>query len=300
MQPEELLQKAETILSGHTVFNGLLKSGETKYLLECGVLRSVTAGQIICQQHDRDSSLYIILLGEVEVSHGEKSNRITLARLGQGEIFGEISALFKIPRVSTVVARQPSVLLEIDGDAFESLMAENQLLLKAVIKRFAERITETALRNVSFLRYLPADTLSGLQQHASLICTQPGGLIVKEGEPGDAMYILVHGAARVTHELNGQSLNIALLGPGDYFGEWSVLTGAPRAATVVALSTLHAIYIDREQLLYFIQQHPDVRDRIDQVAHNRHEHTSGLEHQPESEQAISSSIQHIHSLLDQK
>lgn len=283
MQAEELMNTAENILAEHEVFVGLLNPEEKQYLMERGVLRNVSAGQIICRQHDRASSLFIILLGEVEVYEGEKNQRITLARLEKGEVFGEVSAIFRMPRVSTVMARKPSVLLEINGDIFEDLMATNSQLLKAVFRRFGDRITETALRSVSFLRYLPVETLAQLQAEAALISFYPGGLVVQEGEPGDAMYILVHGAARVSHQLEEQELVIALLGPGDYFGEWSVLTGAPRGATVTALSHVQAIRIDREQLLYFIQQHPDVRDRIDQVAHNRHDQTKHLGRGTETE-----------------
>lgn len=297
MQPEDLFRTAEDILSRHDAFTGLLSNDEKDYLLERGVLRSVTAGQIICHQHDRAGSLYIVLLGEVEVSQGEKSQRISLARLGQGELFGEVAALFRMPRVSTVIASKPSVLLEIEGDVFEDLLTANGELLKAVLKRFGDRITETALRSVSFLRFLPIEILAELQQHAALLSIPPGGLIVKEGEPGEALYILIHGAARVTHHANGKRLNLALLGPGDYFGEWSVLTGAPRAATVTTLSNVHAIRLDREPLLYFIQKHPVIRDRIDQVAHNRYEKATILGDRPDSEQAVNQSIEQIQSII---
>lgn len=291
MQSEELMNTAGHILAEHEVFVGLLAPEEKQYLMERGILRSVAAGQIICRQHDRASSLFIILLGEVEVSEGEKNQRITLARLEKGEVFGEVSALFRMSRVSTVTARKPSVLLEIDGDIFEDLMATNSQLLKAIIQRFRDRITETALRSVSFLRYLPDETLLQLQKDAALVSLLPGGIIVKEGEPGDAMYILVHGATRVTHQLADQPLNVALLGPGEYFGEWSVLTGAPRTATVTALSHVQAIRIDREQLLYFIQQHPDVRDRIDQVARNRRDMVMHMDDRTGSETQMNESIQ---------
>ena len=297
MAHDELMNAAEHALTGHDVFVGLLSPAEKQYLMDRGVVKSVSAGQIICHQHERASTLFIILLGEVEVSEGEKKKRITLARLGRGEVFGEVSALFRMARVTTVKAIKPTVLLELDGDIFEDLIETNEQLLKAIIQRFGDRITETALRTVSFLRYLPAETFVELKTETSLVSFLPGGDIVKEGEPGDAMYILIHGAARVSHQIDGQELNIALLGPGDYFGEWSVLTGAPRTATVTTLSHVQAIRIDREQLLGFIQKYPEVRDRIDQIAHNRLDAAANADFEDDSELGVNESIQRIQDVL---
>ncbi|MDH5408069.1 MAG: cyclic nucleotide-binding domain-containing protein [Gammaproteobacteria bacterium] len=300
MTHKDLMNTADDALTGHDVFVGLLEPAEKQYLMDRGVVRSVSAGQIICRQHERASTLFIILLGEVEVSEGEKKKSINIARLGRGDVFGEVSALFRMARVSTVKAVKPTVLLELDGDVFEELIENNKQLLKAMIQRFGERIRETALRTVSFLRYLPVETFEHLKQETSLVSLLPGKIIVKEGEPGDAMYILIHGAARVSHQIDGQQLNLALLGPGDYFGEWSVLTGAPRTATVTTLSQVQAIRIDREQLLNFIQKHPNVRDRIDQIAHNRLEANKGSEFIEDAEFNANQSIQDIQDVLGEE
>lgn len=271
MTTDNLVKTAKDTIANHELFGNLLTEHEKHFLMDRGVVRSFNTGQVICRQLERDADLYIILLGEVEVSEGDKNNKVVLAHLGKGEVFGEVSALFRMPRISTVRAARPSVLLEIAGDIFEEVLESNPTLLHAIIKRFGDRLIETALRSVSFLRYMPTDALAGLVEEASLVSIIPGCAIVKEGEPGDAMLIIVHGAARITHTLDGQVLPIAIIGAGDYFGEWSILTGAPRTATVTALSHIEAIRVERGTLLHFIQLHPEVRDRIDQIAHNRYD-----------------------------
>lgn len=270
MNVDNLVKTASDTIAGHDIFGDLLKADEKQYLMERGVVRSFSTGQVICRQHERDANLYILLLGEVEVSEGDKNNKLVLAHLGKGEIFGEISALFRMPRISSVLAAKPTVVLEIAGDIFEKMIEHNPALRNAIIRRFGDRLIETALRAVSFLRYLPAGALSNLIHEASLVSIVPGSTIVDEGEPGDAMFVIVHGAAKVLHSIDEQSLPLAIIGPGDYFGEWSVMTGAPRTATVTALSHIEAIRIERETLLQFIQNNPDVRDRLDQIARNRH------------------------------
>lgn len=270
MADDNLVKTATDTITGHDIFGSLLNTEEKQYLMERGVVRSFSIGQVICRQHEREANLYIVLLGEVEVSEGDKNNKLVLTHLSKGEVFGEISALFRMPRISSVLAAKPTVVLEIAGDIFEKMLERNQLLLNAIIQRFGDRLTETALRAVSFLRYLPAGSLSKLIQEAALVSIAPEKIIVNESEPGDAMFVIVHGAAKVMRTLNEQALPLAVIGPGDYFGEWSVMTGAPRTATVTALSHIEAIRIERETLLHFIQNNPDVRDRLDQVAHNRY------------------------------
>ncbi len=298
MTADNLVKTANETIANHAIFGNLLKEDEKQYLMDRGVVRSFSTGQLICRRLEREANLYIVLLGEVEVSEGEKNNKVTLAHLGKGEVFGEVSALFRIPRISNVLAAKPTVVLEIAGDIFEGMIEKNPTLLKAIIQRFGDRLIETALRSISFLRYMPAGSLSRLINEASLVSIMPGYTIVKEGEPGDAMFTLVHGAARVTHTLNRQSIPIAIVGPGDYFGEWSVLTGAPRTATVTALSHIEAIRVERETLLQFIQEHPDVRDRIDQIAHKRHDDMQHDLAGGGSDDLTQKSIDDIHSILN--
>ena len=298
MTTDNLVNTAKDSIAGHAIFGDLLNEREKQYLMERGVVRSYSIGQVICHQHEREPNLYIILMGEVEVIEGERNNKLVLAHLSKGEVFGEISALFRMPRVSTVLAAKPTVVLEIAGDVFEEMLEQNQLLRNAIIQRFGDRLTETALRSVSFLRFLPAGTLDKLIQESALVNIFPGNTIVNEGEPGDAMFIIVHGAAKVTHTLDGQILSLAIIGPGDYFGEWSVMTGAPRTASVTALSHIEAIRIEREILLQFIQDNPDVRDRLDQIAHNRHSEGQAGNHTNGSDDHTQRSIENINSVLE--
>lgn len=61
-----------------------------------------------------------------------------------------------------------------------------------------------------------------------------GEPIVREGEPGDAAYIILDGRCEILKDLPGGSEVLNVLGPGDVFGEMAILTAGPRNATVVA------------------------------------------------------------------
>jgi eukaryotic-like serine/threonine-protein kinase len=64
-----------------------------------------------------------------------------------------------------------------------------------------------------------------------------GDIIIAEGEPGDAAYIIVSGTCEASRQIQGTSTVIRRMGPGDVFGETAILTDQPRSATVTAVST---------------------------------------------------------------
>jgi len=269
----DIMDAVERALDSDTAFGDLLTVEQRQFLLDRGAVRSVLPGEVLCEYGQRGDRVYILVFGEVEVSKINEGQSVVLAHLRQGEIFGEISALYNSPRISTVTVSKPSVLLEIPGDILTQVVDQNRLLRSAIIQRYQTRITSTALRGVSSLRYLSDDAIQNLIENSSLVGIPEGNKIVEEGEAGDAIYVVIYGSARVTHQFGGSEINLALLRAGDYFGEWSVLTGAPRAASVTAVTPVEAVRLDCDLFLDFIKDNPEVRDRIDLDAHNRHELT---------------------------
>ena len=291
-----LLQIAENALESHAVFGELLNTDEKSYLLEHGIVRSVVPGKVICEQMQIDTRVFIIVIGEVEVSQGEDGNTLVLANLRRGEIFGEISALFKLPRISTVKVVRPTVLLELPGDVLEKVINQRPVLSNAVLSRYQQRIKETALRSVSGFRYLPLEKVKDLSEKAILSSYPAGSEIINEAEVGDSLYFMIFGTARVSRSVNGEYLNLALLRAGEYFGEWSVLTGAPRSATVTALTRVEILEIDCQPFLQFIQDNPQIRDQIDSVAYNRHAESSDFT--SDSQTDMDEAVNNIKQIID--
>lgn len=295
-QQGKVMHAAEKAISTHGAFGELLNRQERQFLMDHGVVRSAVPEEILCHRHQLDTRVYILILGEVEVSDTVDGKRIVLARLGPGEVFGEISALFRIPRISDVTVTQPSVLIEIPGDILEQLISARPELQSAVIQRYKSRLTETVLRSVPSLRDVPHDRIASLIEHSTLVGIPPGGVIVSEEEVGDALYIIIYGTARVSHEVNGERLNIALLRAGDYFGEWSLLTGLPRTASVDAVTRVEALRVASGPFHDFIQKNPDVRERIDEVAHDRNAVLQGAV--APTSATLSTEVSQLESLLN--
>ena len=86
-----------------------------------------------------------------------------------------------------------------------------------------------------------------------------GDIIVTEGEAGSSLFLIVGGAVKVfTRTEDGGNMPLAELGPGDFFGEVSLLTGRPRTATITASAEVIAIELDRLSLDRIAEGHPEV------------------------------------------
>jgi CRP/FNR family cyclic AMP-dependent transcriptional regulator len=80
-----------------------------------------------------------------------------------------------------------------------------------------------------------------------------GQAVVERGDPGDAMYIMLDGAAEV--DVGGR---FHRLQQGDFFGEMAVLAGKPREATVTAVERVEALQIPADEFQAFLLEHPHV------------------------------------------
>lgn len=62
---------------------------------------------------------------------------------------------------------------------------------------------------------------------------EPGEVLFREGDAGDLMYVLQSGSVRITKAVKGEEKTLAILGPGEFFGEMAILNAKPRTATAV-------------------------------------------------------------------
>lgn len=294
---EQIYEVIERAIDSQTAFGDLLNTDEKQALIDHGAVYSSVPGEVLCKQGENDRKVFILVMGEVEISEGDDENKVVLAHLKRGEVFGEISALFDSPRISNVIVTKPSVLLIVPGDVFEKVITGRSELYNAILDRYKSRLSETALRSVDLFRHLNKEHLQPLIDAASIVGIPEGGIIVREGEAGDYFYIIIRGTARVTHGLGGSSINLALMHPGDYFGEWSVITGAPRAATVSAMNRVDTLRIERSVMLDFIQRQPEVGERIDLVAHNRRESFSNAG-VPDSPEQLEKMVKNIEEVIE--
>lgn len=120
-----------------------------------------------------------------------------------------------------------------------------------------------------FSEVLNGTELDTLADNAYELTAGPGTAIIRESDVGSSMIVIVDGSVAVSiSDENGRS-DIATLGKGDFVGEMSLMTGAPRAATVTAETPVVALEIDRSAIRPLLADNPALFDRFAEVLENR-------------------------------
>ena len=119
---------------------------------------------------------------------------------------------------------------------------------------------ETAIRRVSIFTSLDDESLAQLAQAARAVMYAAHEAIARQGESGSSMFVIVRGEAAVVLEPSGQE--VARLTDGAFFGEMSLLTGAPRNATVRAVTDMDLLEITVDAFRTFVLANPATVETI--------------------------------------
>ena len=116
---------------------------------------------------------------------------------------------------------------------------------------------------------LPASWEAALRPHLHHRALVPGEGVIREGDPGDSLFAVAQGTLQVVRAeareapYTGLFWNVlAELGPGQWFGEASLLTGAPRSATVVALTEAVVLELPKAAVEAALRQEPELLERL--------------------------------------
>lgn len=102
----------------------------------------------------------------------------------------------------------------------------------------------------------------------------PGEAICRQGEPGDAAYVVLEGEADVVVESEQGPLKVASLGKHDIVGEIAILCNVPRTASVIATKPLTALRISKDGFFNLVTQFPQVGLEVMQELALRLVHTT--------------------------
>jgi len=96
-----------------------------------------------------------------------------------------------------------------------------------------------------------------------------GSLIFRQGDAGDQMFLIGDGRVRLFLEAEGYQKEFAVLGPGEFFGELSLLGDAPRTATAEALEDTILLPISRDVFAMLVQDDLDTVFRMMRIQGER-------------------------------
>ncbi len=112
------------------------------------------------------------------------------------------------------------------------------------------------LRRVPLFAELSEEDFSSIVGDAEPVELAAGDQLAGEGEPGDALFVIVSGELQVVKRSRTTDVPIALLGPGEIVGEMSIFEAQPRNASVRAVSSSRVIRIARDEIMDLVSTRP--------------------------------------------
>jgi len=100
-------------------------------------------GEILFQQGDEGTALYIIVQGRIRISLSRRLDNVTLAILGQGEFLGEMALLDELPRSADAIALEDAQLYVLNRKDFLSFLSNNPHTVYAILNSLSRRLRKT-------------------------------------------------------------------------------------------------------------------------------------------------------------
>ena len=256
--------------------------------------RTYKQGETICEQGFLGQEMYLIKEGEVKVY----INGSSVACLGPGEIFGEMSLFYNIKRSATIKSgREKTEVGILARKDLENLFKNSRPFAYDLIYRLYHILPER-LRNLndkykagiralyiffngyeeglpsleqaeSKIKREKADFFPTLtkeeqaqiyQEERSFEAEQP---IFAEGDKGDGAYFIIEGRVRVIGlSPHFREVILGELGEGEIFGEMSLIDEMPRSASVVTITPCRVAFIGKKTFNEFIEARSELSLRL--------------------------------------
>ncbi|HET9624372.1 MAG TPA: DUF1003 domain-containing protein [Kofleriaceae bacterium] len=113
------------------------------------------------------------------------------------------------------------------------------------------------LKTIPLFESLETDDLTALAHRLREVRLEAGHTVFAQGDEGDAMYLIEDGGVDIITGTGKQKVTLTSLFKQQYFGELSLLDGAPRSATAVTNRDSHMLALDRDDFVEFIKKRPD-------------------------------------------
>ncbi|HEX8073087.1 MAG TPA: peptidase domain-containing ABC transporter [Pyrinomonadaceae bacterium] len=258
------LTELKRLLKDTTVLS-VLSDEDLTQLADRVELVHYSLGQPVCRAGDAADAFYLVYSGRARVLATNNGTETTVGLLTRGNYFGEQGLLTDSRRHYTVRAASDLTLLRLSREGFDQLLAQRPDLQEYFRKYIAETSIRNFLKLCTVLAPLTPAEIRDLLGVLKLVEFDAGQHIIREGDAGDAFYILRSGSAEVVKESDGGKV-LARLKEGDAFGELALLTGQPRAASVVTRAPASVFRLEKADFDRIIAAAPKVREALVNMA----------------------------------
>jgi cAMP-dependent protein kinase regulator len=294
---------AAPMISPVPLFSQLGRDG-LRALIGAFDMITVPAGDVVIAEGEEGAEAYIVARGELEVRRQRRdlepvstasletagalpegaadssdptlASELTLARLTQGALFGEMALLSRAPRAASVVACRPSILLVARRDALEAVALQRPEVGFELAAHCRRRMVANLVRTSPVLIAVAPEERPAFVERFETRIFEKGDKLITTGEDTTGLHLIASGEVAVVGDDGGEPFVISTLGAGDVVGEVALVLRRKANADVVAVHPSVTLHLPREDFLSLIQEHPAILLGLYTLAVQRDEETSSV------------------------
>ncbi len=272
---------SEALVAPLPLFSALEKDG-LRALITAFEMITVAAGKHVIEQGEEGAEAYIVARGELEVrreteeSDDGPPSTMTLARLTNGALFGEMALLSRAPRAASVVANRPSILLVARRDALEAVAEKRPEVGIELAAHCRRRMVANLVRTSPVLIGVEPSERTALVERFETKVFEKGDKVITEGRDTPGLHLVASGTVAVVGHEGGEPFVISTLGAGDVVGEVALVLRRKANADVVAVHPTVTLFLPKDEFLALIRDHPAILQSLYLLALARDDETASV------------------------
>ena len=228
--------------------------------------KTLQAGDTLFQQGDVGNSMYIVREGRLEARVRQANgSEMKVGEISSGDPVGEIQLLTGGRRTATVRAIADTLLLEFPSDRIKEISQTFPESYQQLKQKILQRLRRNQLMALmpNLMDDFNEHQLQDLEAQLEWLRAKKGDQLIQQGDPGDAMYIVVSGRLRVVHENpDGTQEHLLEIARGETVGEMSFFTNDSRSASVYAMRDSVLVKLSQSVFYELIGRHPSFHNHI--------------------------------------
>ncbi|TDI42059.1 MAG: cyclic nucleotide-binding domain-containing protein [Acidobacteria bacterium] len=206
---------------------------------------------VVFERGDASRTLCFVVSGTLEIKNGNK----TLDTAYPGECLGEFAFLTGEPRSATVISLGESEVLELSLESMEEIVRNHPRVRSVLDRMYQGRVLARVLAESPLFEFMSAGERIRVASCFEHMKVPRGIRVVEEGANDGALFLVKQGALEIFSQ-DGE--RIGKVGPNQFFGEVSFLTGVPRTATITTTEDSELLRIDGDDLNEFAAEYPQL------------------------------------------
>lgn len=268
-QKDSLSKEALLKLIRSNPFWGAVDDSIVQELLPSMEYVLLQQGETLIRQGDASEAMYVVVKGELQaISILPDDTEIPLGKIGPGEPLGEIQILAGGRHTASVRALSDAELIRLSKSALENLLHKSPDLVSVLADISRRRLLHNQLAHILPTLFGPLDDimLQDIEDQVEWLHVSSGEILFREGEPGDALYIVLCGRLRVVAKGDGTLEKVlGEVGMGESVGEMALFTDEPRSATVYAIRDSELVKISQPVFEQITMHYPQLTMSITKI-----------------------------------